>query len=67
MNAVPQEPLPFPVVEGVGIFIGIVAWNVLTSGELELFRASLIAAGGALVWYGARRWLTGKRHRPPPA
>ncbi len=67
MNAVPQNPLPFPVAEGVGIFIGIVAWNVLTAGELELLRASLIAAGGALVWYGARRWLTGKRRRTPRA
>jgi len=55
------------VAEGVGIFIGIVAWNVLTAGELELLRASLIAAGGALVWYGARRWLSGKNDRTPRA
>ena len=67
MSAVPRDPLPFPVAEGVGIFIGIVAWNVLTAGELELLRAPLIAAGGALVWYGARRWLSGKNDRTPRA
>lgn len=53
----------FPVAEGLGIFIGIVAWDVLSSGETALLRASLVAAAGALVWYGARYWRTTARRR----
>jgi hypothetical protein len=44
MRAVAQLPQPFPVAEGIGIFIGIVAWDVLSAGEMELLKASLIAA-----------------------
>ncbi|TMQ77209.1 hypothetical protein ACCUM_3426 [Candidatus Accumulibacter phosphatis] len=49
--------------EGIGIFIGIVAWDVLRAGEMELLKASLIAATGALIWYGARCWLSRRKHR----
>jgi hypothetical protein len=43
--------------KGIGIFVGIVAWDVLSAGEMELLKASsLIAAAAALAWYGVRCW-----------
>jgi hypothetical protein len=66
LNAVAQTPQPFPVAEGVGIFVGVVAWDVLSSGHLELGKAALIAAGGALLWYGARNWLSSSRRKRQP-
>ncbi|SBT04293.1 hypothetical protein ACCAA_130196 [Candidatus Accumulibacter aalborgensis] len=57
MTAVAEPPVPpvrFPLAEGVGIFIGIVAWDVLTLGEFDLLKASLIGASSALAWYGVR-------------
>lgn len=47
---------PFPVSEGIGIFVGVAAWHLLTAGELELLTSSLIAAGGATILYCARCW-----------
>jgi len=52
-----------PISEGVGIFVGIVAWDVLSAGEMELLKALLIAAGGTVVWYGARCWQCSRRKR----
>ena len=63
MSVVAEPPVRFPVAEGFGIFIGIVAWDVLTAGQMELLKASLIGAACALVWYGARCWLTANRSR----
>lgn len=44
----------FPVAEGIGIFIGVAAWELLTVGELKLLEALLAGAAGALVWFGVR-------------
>lgn len=63
MRGVAHPPPPFPLSEGIGIFIGIVAWDVLRAGEMELLKASLIAATGALIWYGARCWLSRRKRR----
>ncbi|HRF03053.1 hypothetical protein [Accumulibacter sp.] len=52
-----------PISEGVGIFVGIVAWDVLSAGEMELLKALLISAGGTAVWYGARCWQCSRRKR----
>jgi hypothetical protein len=67
MNAVAEPPQPFPITEGIGIFIGIVAWDVLSIGEVPLLKASIIACIGALIWYGARCWRAThrKRNRTP--
>lgn len=65
MSAVAQPPVPFPLAEGIGIFVGIVAWDVLSVGEMELLKASLVATAGALVWYGVRCWLTTNRRKGP--
>jgi len=55
--------VPFPAIEGVGIFIGIVAWDVLSVGELDLLKALLIATTSTVLWYGARRWWTASRRK----
>jgi len=62
LRSVAQAPPHFPVAEGAGIFIGVVAWDVLSAGEPQLVKASLIAAIGTLLWYGVRRWLA-RDHR----
>lgn len=49
--------------EGAGIFIGIVAWDVLSVGQLDLVKALLISAASTLVWYGVRCWRTAANRR----
>ncbi len=65
MNAVAGSSQPFPVVEGIAIFIGIVAWDVLSVGEVALVKASIIAFGCALIGYGARALRATCRKRKP--
>ncbi|MBE2259392.1 MAG: hypothetical protein H6942_05065 [Candidatus Accumulibacter sp.] len=55
--------MSFPAAEGVGIFVGIVAWEVLSVGQMHLLKAVLIAAASTLVWYGARHWWTASRRK----
>jgi len=52
----PTPPSTFPVAEGVGIFVGILAWDLLTGGQVEVFKALLIAVPCSLVWFAVRRW-----------
>lgn len=54
----------FPSVEGFGIFVGVVAWDLLADGHMELVRAVLIAGGCALAWFGLRCWRekSGNKH-----
>ena len=40
----------FPIAEGVGIFVGVVAWDLLADGRMEVIRALLIAASCSLAW-----------------
>jgi len=49
----------FPIAEGIGIFFGVAAWDVLSAGEMALIKAALIAAGGAVSIF-AFRWLQTK-------
>jgi hypothetical protein len=46
----------FPLVEGLGIFVGIVAWDLLVDGHMAIFRSVLIAAFCSFVWFAIRRW-----------
>ncbi len=55
-------PVTFPIAEGLGVFIGIVAWDLLAEGRMEIIKALLIAAPCSLIWYGARCWLA-QKHR----
>jgi len=45
----------FPLAEGMGIFLGVAAWDLLTAGEAHFLKAALLGAGGAIVWYAACR------------
>lgn len=54
----------FPMAEGVGIFVGVVAWHLLADGQIEALRALLIAAGCSLAWFGLRCWRN-KRSQAP--
>ena len=57
----PTPPSTFPVAEGVGIFVGVVAWYLLAEGHIEVIRALLIAGGCSLVWFGLRCWKNRRR------
>ena len=47
---------PFPVAEGVGIFIGVVAWDLLAEGHMDVAKAAAIAIPCSLLWYALRCW-----------
>jgi len=66
MNAVAGPSEPFPFAEGLGIFVGIVSWDLLSAGEMEILKASVIAALGALAWYGVGCCLTASRRKRQP-
>jgi len=51
-----SPPTTFPVAEAIGIFVGVVAWDLLSEGRMELIKALVIAAPCSLVWYGLRCW-----------
>ncbi len=53
----------FPVAEGIGIFIAVTAWDVLSAGETSLIKAALIAIGGALSLFVFRCLQTRLRNK----
>ena len=53
----------FPLAEGIGIFVGIVAWDLLAEGRMEIVKALIIATPCTLVWYGARCWFEQRRRK----
>ena len=46
----------FPLAEGIGIFVGVVAWDLLADGHLNIIKAAAIAAPCSLIWYAIRCW-----------
>ena len=50
----PTRPTTFPIAEGVGIFFGIVAWNILSEGRMEILKALAITIPCTLVWFALR-------------
>ncbi|MFZ4535236.1 hypothetical protein [Propionivibrio sp.] len=56
-------PTTFPVAEGLGIFVGIVSWDLLADGRMEIMRAVLIAGCCSLAWFGLRCWKEKTRNR----
>ncbi len=57
----PRHPV-FPIAEGLGIFVGVVGWDLLSEGHLELVKAALIAGPATLVWYALRWWHERRHH-----
>ena len=53
----------FPLTEGIGIFVGIVAWDLLADGHMEIIKAAAIALPCSLIWYGVRRWRIRSRNK----
>lgn len=51
-----KHQITFPVAEGVGIFVGIVAWDLLTNGSMDIAKALFIAAPCTIAWFGVRYW-----------
>lgn len=49
-------PSTFPLSECLGIFIGVVAWDLLTEGQLEVTKALLISIPTSLAWFAVRCW-----------
>jgi threonine/homoserine/homoserine lactone efflux protein len=45
----------------VGIFIGILAWDLLSEGHPDLIKALMIAIPCALAWYAIRCWRHGSK------
>ena len=54
MSAQVPHKKQFPWLESFGIFMGIIAWNLLANGEIEFFNAALITIPCALIWFMLR-------------
>ena len=52
----PPSVSSFPLAEGLGIFVGVVAWDLLADGKMEILKAVLIAVPCTLTWFGVRCW-----------
>ncbi len=46
----------FPVAEGMGIFLGVIAWDLLSGGYVDLTKALLVTAPVSLGWFALRCW-----------
>ena len=58
---------PFPLIEGVGILIGVMAWDLLNDGYVNIDKAFLIAAPCTLIWFAIRCWRYRAQNRPNEA
>lgn len=47
---------PFPLIEGVGIILGVMAWDLLNDGYVDIDKAFLIAAPCTAIWFAVRLW-----------
>ena len=61
MTAMAAPRSSFPTAEGVGIFVGVVAWDLLAYGHLNIIKAAAIATPCAIVWYATRCWRLKRR------
>jgi len=65
LNSIAVPRTRFPIAEGFGIFFGVVAWDLLADGHLEIIRAVFIASVCSLVWFGLRCWKNKTRNKQP--
>ena len=63
LNTMPTPRTTFPVAEGIGVFVGIIAWDLFNDGHPELLKAIAIAAPCSLIWYGVRHWKARTQNR----
>ena len=59
----PVQRSCFPVAEGIGVFLGVIAWDLLSEGYVEATKALLIAAPVSLGWFAIRRWKQRRRDK----
>lgn len=64
LNLMPTPRTTFPIAEGVGIFVGIVAWDLLSDGHPNLAKAALIAVPCSLLWFAIRYWKARNKNKP---
>ena len=56
-------PTTLPLAEGIGVFVGVVAWDLVTDGHMEIIKALLIAVPCTLAWFGVRCWKEKSRNK----
>jgi hypothetical protein len=56
LSSAPSRSTKFPLAEGVGIFVGILAWDMLSEGHWDPLKALIIALPCTLIWYAVRHW-----------
>lgn len=68
LSAMPFRQTTFPLAEGIGIFVGIIAWDLLSEGRTEVLKALLISVPCTLAWFAVRCWKqkTGSGRADPP-
>jgi hypothetical protein len=65
MKSVRRPTSPFPLSEGIGIFVGVMAWDLLFDGQAEFLKALLISVPSTFVWFAIRCWKDKSKHRKP--
>ena len=60
-SLMPVHQSRFPLAEGVGVFLGVIAWDLLSEGYVEISKALLIAIPVSLLWFGLRYWKSRQR------
>ena len=54
----------FPLIEGISIFVGIVAWEMFSDGRAYIARAALIAVIATIIWFGIRYYRNRDSSKP---
>ncbi|MFZ4535737.1 hypothetical protein [Propionivibrio sp.] len=60
-----KTPYNIPDRRRIRHFFGVVAWDLLADGHLEIIRAALIAGACSLAWIGLRCWKNKTRSKHP--
>lgn len=53
----------FPLAEGMGVFLGVIAWDLLSEGYVGITKALLVAVPVSLLWFGIRCWKDRRRKK----
>lgn len=55
-SLMPVQRSRFPLAEGVGVFLGVIAWDLLSDGYVEITKAIVVSGPVSLLWFGFRCW-----------